>query len=122
MKTVLLVDDSTTMLMSVKAALEIGGWQVEVAHHGKQALARLHQGLKPALIITDIQMPEMDGIEFIRETRKSLRFAPILVLTTESQQPLRDEARRLGASGWLIKPIKGDELLKVVARILRPSG
>jgi two-component system chemotaxis response regulator CheY len=122
MKTVLLVDDSTTMLMSVKAALEIGGWQVEVAHHGKQALARLHQGLKPALIITDIQMPEMDGIEFIRETRKSLRFVPILVLTTESQQPLRDEARRLGASGWLIKPIKGDELLKVVARILRPSG
>lgn len=122
MKTVLLVDDSATMLMSVKAALEIGGWQVEVAHHGKQGLARLHQGLKPALIITDIQMPEMDGIEFIRETRKSLRFVPILVLTTESQQPLRDEARRLGASGWLIKPIKGDELLKVVARILRPSG
>jgi len=122
MKTVLLVDDSTTMLMSVKAALEIGGWLVEVAHHGKQALARLHQGLKPALIITDIQMPEMDGIEFIRQTRKTLRFVPILVLTTESQQQLRDEARRLGASGWLIKPIKGDELLKVVGQILRPSG
>jgi two-component system chemotaxis response regulator CheY len=121
MKTVLLVDDSTTMLMSVKAALEIGGWRVEVAHNGKQALERLHKGLRPDLIITDIQMPEMDGIAFIRQARQSLRFVPILVLTTEGQQPLRDEARRLGASGWLIKPIKGEELLRVVAQVHQPA-
>ncbi len=117
MKTVLLVDDSATMLMSMKAGLEISGYRVAVAHDGEQAMSLLQGGLKPDLIITDIHMPKMDGIEFIRQARKTLRFTPILALTTEGQQARRDQARQLGATGWMLKPVRGGELLKVINQV-----
>jgi two-component system, chemotaxis family, chemotaxis protein CheY len=63
----------------------------------------------------------MDGIEFIRNVRKVLRFTPILALTTESQQAKRDEAKKLGASGWLVKPVGGAELVKVIKQVLPGS-
>ena len=88
MKTVLLVDDSTTMLMSMKAGLEISGFQVEVAGDGEQAMQKLDTGLKPDLIITDIHMPRMDGIEFIRQARRKLRFTPILALTADGRSAI----------------------------------
>lgn len=97
MKTVLLVDDSATMLMSMRAGLEISGYRVTTAQDGVEAMALLQGGLKPDLIITDIHMPKMDGIEFIRQARKALRFTPILALTTEGQQAKRDQARQFGA-------------------------
>ncbi len=118
MKSVFLVDDSTTMLMSLKSTLEIGGFKVDTAGDGEQAMAKLKAGLKPDLIITDINMPRLDGIGLIREARKMLRFTPILALTTESQQVKRDEAKRLGATGWLVKPVSGTDLLKVVKQVL----
>jgi two-component system chemotaxis response regulator CheY len=118
MKTVLLVDDSATMLMSVKSALEIGGFKVETACDGEAAMAKINKGLKPDLVITDINMPKMDGIELIRQARKVLRFTPILTLTTESQQAKRDEAKRLGASGWLVKPIGAADLMKVIKQLV----
>lgn len=117
MKTVLLVDDSATMLMSMKAGLEISGYRVAVAHDGEQAMCLLQDGLKPDLIITDIHMPKMDGIEFIRQARKALRFTPILALTTDGQQARRDQARQLGATGWMLKPVRGGELLKVISQV-----
>ncbi|OYU92472.1 MAG: two-component system sensor histidine kinase/response regulator, partial [Burkholderiales bacterium PBB5] len=85
MKRVFLVDDSATMLMSLKGTLEISGYKVDTATDGEAALNKLKAGLKPDLIITDINMPRMDGIGLIREARKLLRFTPILALTTESQ-------------------------------------
>jgi two-component system, chemotaxis family, chemotaxis protein CheY len=97
MKSVLLVDDSATMVMSLKGTLEISGFKVETAGDGEAALNKLKKGLKPDLIITDINMPKMDGISLIREARKLLRFTPILALTTESQQAKRDEAKKIGA-------------------------
>ncbi|TBO31560.1 response regulator [Aquabacterium lacunae] len=118
MKSVFLVDDSTTMLMSLKSTLEIGGFKVDTAGDGEQAMAKLKAGLKPDLIITDINMPKMDGLTLISEARKVLRFTPILALTTESQQVKRDEAKRLGATGWLVKPVSGTDLLKVVKQVL----
>jgi two-component system chemotaxis response regulator CheY len=118
MKTILVVDDSTTMVMSLKSSLEISGFKVETAADGQQALDKLKGGVKPDLIITDINMPRMDGLEFIRNTRKVLRFTPILALTTESQQAKRDEAKRLGASGWLVKPVGSAELVKVIKQVL----
>ncbi|MFM2346538.1 MAG: hypothetical protein RL654_1291 [Pseudomonadota bacterium] len=118
MKSVLLVDDSATMLMSLKGSLEISGFRVETAPDGAAALRRLHSGLRPDLIITDINMPHMDGLSLIRETRKLLRFTPILALTTESQRDKRDEAKRHGATGWLVKPVGGSDLLKVVNQVL----
>jgi two-component system chemotaxis response regulator CheY len=118
MKTILVVDDSATMVMSLKSSLELSGFKVETAADGQQGLDKLKAGVKPDLIITDINMPRMDGLEFIRNTRKLLRFTPILALTTESQQAKRDEAKKLGASGWLVKPIGGADLVKVIKQVL----
>jgi len=119
-KTILIVDDSATMLMSLKSSLSLGGFQVESASNGQEALDKLKGGLKPALILTDINMPVMGGLELIGNVRAlpGCRFFPILTLTTESQTAKRDEGRRLGATGWLVKPISGGDLLKVVKQLL----
>jgi two-component system chemotaxis response regulator CheY len=119
-KTILIVDDSATMLMSLKSSLSLGGFQVESASNGQEALDKLKGGLKPALILTDINMPVMGGLEMIGKVRAlpGCRFFPILTLTTESQTAKRDEGRRLGATGWLVKPISGGDLLKVVKQLL----
>jgi two-component system, chemotaxis family, chemotaxis protein CheY len=118
MKTIFIVDDSATMLSSVKGILVNSGFKVETACDGEQALSKLKAGVKPDLIITDINMPKMDGITLIKEARKLLRFTPIVALTTESQQAKRDEAKRSGASGWLVKPIGGTELVGVIKQLL----
>jgi two-component system chemotaxis response regulator CheY len=118
MKTVFVVDDSATMLMSLKSSLQISGFAVETASDGQQAMGKLKSGYKPDLIITDINMPNMDGLELIRNARQLLRFTPILALTTESQQVKRDEAKKLGATGWLVKPVGGADLLKVIKQVL----
>ncbi len=118
--TILIVDDSVTMLMSVKSTLVINGFQVETAADGLLALGKLKGGLKPALIITDINMPNMGGLELIKQVRAlpGFRFTPILTLTTESESTKRDEGRRLGATGWLVKPVAGNDLIKVIKQVL----
>lgn len=118
MKTVFVVDDSATMLKSLQSSLEISGFKVETAADGQQAMTKLQSGLKPDLIITDINMPRMDGIEFIRQARQKLRFTPILALTTEGQQAKRDEARKHGATGWMLKPVGGMELIKLIQQVV----
>jgi two-component system chemotaxis response regulator CheY len=119
-KLILVVDDSATMRLSLKTQLELQDFRVATAADGVQALEYLAGGTRPDLIITDVHMPNMDGLELIRRVRQAagLRFVPILVLTTESQQTLRDEARRIGATGWLVKPVPGDELLRVVRHVV----
>ncbi|SEP79335.1 two-component system, chemotaxis family, response regulator CheY [Ectothiorhodospira magna] len=119
-KTILVVDDSVTMVMSLKTSLQIAGFTVETANDGQQALDKLKGGVKPDLIITDINMPRMGGMEFIRHARAlpGMRFTPILALTTESQQAKRDEAKKLGATGWLLKPVGGADLVKVIKQVL----
>jgi two-component system, chemotaxis family, chemotaxis protein CheY len=120
MTTVLLVDDSATMLMSLKAILSKAGYAVETAGHGKEALDKLGKGVKPQLIISDVNMPQMDGITFAREARKvpGMRFVPILMLTTESEQTKRAEAKSAGATGWLVKPVAPAQLLGVIKQVL----
>lgn len=120
-KTVFVIDDSATMRMSVKQTLEMSGFVVTTANDGLEAFNRVKGGFKPDLIITDINMPNMDGITFIKNARTVLRFTPILVLTTESQTAKRDEAKKLGATGWLVKPISGPDLLKVLKQVLPGS-
>ncbi|WP_028842511.1 response regulator [Thermodesulfovibrio yellowstonii] len=117
-KTVLIVDDSATMLLSLKTNLEIHGFKVEQASNGKQAIDKVKSGLKPDLIITDINMPEMDGLDFIKNVRPILRFTPILILTTESEQTKREQAKKLGATGWLVKPVAGQDLISVIKKVL----
>src|SRR5680860_202275 len=122
-KTIFVVDDSATMLMSVKATLEMNGFKVETASDGVQALNKLKTGIKPDLIITDINMPNMGGMELIKNVRAlpAFRFTPILTLTTESQAAKRDEGRKLGATGWLVKPVGGADLLEVIKQVLPGS-
>ncbi len=119
-KTILIVDDSATMLMSVKSNLEMHGFKVETAGDGVQALNKLKTGTKPDLIITDVNMPNMGGLELIQNIRTlaGFRFTPILTLTTESQAVKRDEAKKLGATGWLVKPVDGAELIKIIKQVL----
>ncbi|HEX4856777.1 MAG TPA: response regulator [Limnobacter sp.] len=119
-KRIMVVDDSATMLMSVKANLEMSGFSVETALDGVQALAKLKSGPKMDLMITDINMPNMNGIELISQARAlpTGRFMPILALTTESQQHKRDEAKKLGATGWLVKPVSGPDLIKIIKQVL----
>jgi two-component system chemotaxis response regulator CheY len=119
-KTIFIVDDSATMLMSVKSTLEMNDFAVQTASDGVQALSKLKGGLKIDLIITDINMPNMGGLELIKNVRAlpGFRFTPILTLTTESQAAMRSEAKQLGATGWLVKPIAGPDLIKVIKQVL----
>jgi two-component system chemotaxis response regulator CheY len=119
-KTIMIVDDSSTMLLSLRNSLEIAGFKVLEANDGSVALRTLKGGARPDLIITDINMPHMGGIEFIGKARalSGFRFIPILALTTESQQGKRDEAKKLGATGWLLKPVSGADLNKIIKQVL----
>ena len=121
--TIFIVDDSATILMSMEAILNKAGYTVAKAASGEEAVTKLQGGLKPNLIITDIHMPGISGLDLIRKARAmpGLQFTPILVVTTESQQAKRDEARAAKATGWLVKPVQPDELLKVIKQIL-PNG
>jgi two-component system chemotaxis response regulator CheY len=122
-KTIMIVDDSATMLMSLRSTLEMNGFAVESASDGQAAADRLSAGVRPDLIITDINMPRMGGLELIRHVRglPGFRFTPILTLTTESQSAIRDEGRRLGATGWLVKPVAGPALVGVIKQVLPGS-
>lgn len=119
-KTILIVDDSATMVMSVKSTLEMNGFKVESACDGEAALVKIKAGLKPDLIITDINMPRMGGLELIKNVKAlpGFRFTPILTLTTESRSEKRDEGKKLGATGWLVKPVAGPDLIKVIKQVL----
>jgi two-component system, chemotaxis family, chemotaxis protein CheY len=117
---ILVVDDSVTMVMSLKATLTMNGLEVETASNGKAALDRLAAGLKPNLILTDINMPVMGGLELIGKIRAmpALKFTPILTLTTESDATKRDAGKRAGATGWIVKPVSGNDLIRVIRKVL----
>ena len=122
--TILVVDDSMVLRASVKFTLSTAGLDVEEAKDGKdglQVLSRLSsEGRRPAMIISDINMPIMDGITFIKEVKKTdARHVPILVLTTESQPHMKEEGKKAGAAGWLVKPFKDEQLMAAVKKFVR---
>jgi two-component system chemotaxis response regulator CheY len=108
------------MVMSLKTTLTMNGFLVETANNGQAALDKLKSGLKPNLILTDVNMPVMGGLELIGKVRAlpGFRFIPILTLTTESEASKRDEGKRQGATGWLVKPVSGEDLIKVIKKVL----
>jgi two-component system chemotaxis response regulator CheY len=118
--TILILDDSAAMVMTLAQILSKAGYEVVTGSNGKEGICELTNGLKPVVILTDLNMPEMDGIEFIKEARKSAaaKFTPIIVLSGESDGRKRDEARAAGASGWLTKPPQPNQLLYVVKQLL----
>jgi two-component system chemotaxis response regulator CheY len=116
--TILVVDDSPTQVFGISSLLHDLGHRVETAVNGREALDRLEAGLKPSLILTDINMPVMDGITFIRKARERMatRFTPILVLTSETDKEA--EGRAAGASGWLNKPLQREAVAAALGRLL----
>ncbi|THF63066.1 response regulator [Pseudothauera nasutitermitis] len=121
MKTIFLVDDSATILLSISGILTKAGYGVEKANNALEALKKFQAGVKVDLLITDLNMPGMNGIDFIKEVRKlpAYRFLPILFLTTESQQTKKAEAKAAGASGWIVKPATADQLLSTIKLVMR---
>jgi two-component system, chemotaxis family, chemotaxis protein CheY len=121
MKTIFLVDDSRTVLLAMSKMLTNAGYETENATCADEGLIKLNGSLRPNLLITDLEMPGMSGIEFIKEVRKlpKHRFLPILFHTTESQQHRRDEAKAAGASGWLVKPVEVEQLLHTIKLVIK---
>ena len=117
-KKVLAVDDSKTMRDMVSFTLRGAGYDVVEANDGEDALSKLG-GSSVNLVITDINMPRLDGIGLIKKLRAdpSYKSTPILVLTTESEGSKKDEGRQAGATGWIVKPFDPDQLLKVVQKV-----
>lgn len=116
---ILAIDDSPTMRGLVAAALEPNGFEIHLAEDGIDGLERLPQA-DPHLVITDINMPRLDGFGVIEGVRASKSHAsvPVLVLTTESGADLKDRARRAGATGWIVKPFDDARLMDTINRVL----
>ncbi len=116
----LIVDDSRTMRQMVAFTLTNAGFTVIEAEDGKDAVNKVSAGTKLDIIVTDLNMPEMDGITLIKELRRltAYKFTPILMLTTESAMDKKKEGKEAGATGWIVKPFNPDTLLKTIAKVL----
>jgi two-component system chemotaxis response regulator CheY len=120
MKQILTVDDSSSIRQMVSFTLTKAGYQVTEAIDGRDGLTKAGQQ-KFDLIITDLNMPNMDGIQMIAALRKlpGYGFTPILMLTTESQSEKKDAGRKAGATGWIVKPFKADQLIAVLQKLVK---
>lgn len=118
-KKIMAVDDSPSIRQMLSFTLKQAGYEVVEAVDGKDALAKFATE-NIQMLITDLNMPNMDGITLIREIRKNSanRFMPIIMLTTESQETKRQEGKSAGASAWIVKPFKPEQLLGVVRMVL----
>lgn len=119
-KCVLVVDDSETVRQVLQLTLSNAGYDVIEAEDGDDALNKLSSAAVVDMLITDLNMPNMDGLELIKKIRedKKHRFTPIVMLTTESSEEKKRAGREAGASGWIVKPFKPEQLLKVVKMVL----
>jgi two-component system chemotaxis response regulator CheY len=118
-RTALIVDDSVTIRQMVAYTLKQAGFAVVEAVDGQDGLERLESG-RVDLIVTDLNMPRMDGIGFIRgvRARAASKYTPVLMLTTESQESKRQEGQAAGATAWIVKPFNPDRLLQVIGKVL----
>lgn len=120
MKRIMTVDDSPSLRQMVALTLETAGYEVVEACDGHDAVAKLG-GREYHLFVTDLNMPGMDGIELTRKLRSmpEYRFVPIVLLTTESHQEKKMEGKAAGATGWIVKPFKPEDLLATVKKVMR---
>ncbi len=119
MASIMAVDDTASMRQMISFTLNSAGHNVMEASDGDEAL-KIAQENKFDLIITDINMPNMDGITLVEKLRElaDYKFAPILMLTTESQESKREQGKKAGATGWIVKPFNPDQLLSVIENVL----
>ena len=120
-KTILVVDDSASLRQVVGIALKGAGYDVIEACDGKDALAKLN-GQKIPLIISDVNMPNMDGITFVTEAKKlpAYKFTPIIMLTTESGENKKSAGQAAGAKAWVVKPFQPPQMLAAVSKLIMP--
>ncbi len=120
MKRIMTIDDSPSLRQMVALTLESAGYEVIEAADGRDALAKL-AGREFNLFLTDLNMPGMDGIELTKKLRSipAYKFVPIVLLTTESQQEKKMQGKAAGATGWIVKPFKPEDLLATVKRVMR---
>ncbi|WP_024654838.1 response regulator [Borrelia hispanica] len=121
-KRILVIDDNRAIRQSVAYILEQNGFVVAEAQDGLEGVSKFKEAVGQSdkdfdLVITDINMPNLDGIGVIKEIRELGSFVPILVLTTESEQSKVDEGRKAGATGWLVKPFNPDTLMHTISKI-----
>ena len=120
-KTIMIVDDSASLRQVVSIALRGAGYDVIEACDGKDALAKL-TGQKIHLIISDVNMPNMDGITLVKNVKQlpNYKFTPIIMLTTESQESKKAEGQAAGAKAWVVKPFQPAQMLAAVAKLVLP--
>jgi two-component system chemotaxis response regulator CheY len=119
-KTILTVDDSASLRQLLRVVLQGAGYEVLEAVDGVDGLSKL-KGQELGLILTDVNMPKMDGLEFTRQARAlpQYKFTPIVLLTTESSAEKKQEGKAAGATAWIIKPFDPEQLLGVVKKVIR---
>jgi two-component system chemotaxis response regulator CheY len=118
-KTVLIVDDSSSLRSLVKMALIRAGYTVIEGADGKEGLNQLDKAGKVHLIVSDVNMPNMDGITFVKHIKQhpKHKFIPVIMLTTEDENAKMQQAKAAGARAWLVKPFNPPELLDAVSRL-----
>lgn len=119
-KTILTVDDSASVRQMVTFTLKGAGYSVVEAVDGEDGLTKLNSN-DIGMVITDLNMPKLDGIGFIKKIRANpkTKFIPVIMLTTESQAEKKQDGKAAGATGWIVKPFKPEQLLDVVKKVLR---
>jgi two-component system, chemotaxis family, chemotaxis protein CheY len=119
MKTIMTVDDSASVRIMVKFTLSELGFEIVEAIDGNDALKKLEE-IQIDMLITDVNMPGLDGISLIRKLREnpSYRFIPIIVLTTEYHSDKKQEGKAAGATGWIVKPFRPDQLAAVIKKVM----
>lgn len=120
-KTILIVDDSASIRKVIGIALKKAGYVVLEAGHGKEGLQKLN-GQRVHMIISDVNMPVMDGIRFLKEVkaRPEYKFTPMIMLTTESASRMKEEGKAVGAKAWIVKPFQPEQLLSAVSKLMLP--
>ena len=120
-KTIMIVDDSASLRQVVSIAHKGAGYETIEACDGKDALGKLN-GEKIHLIISDVNMPNMDGITFLKEMKKlpNYKFTPVIMLTTESQEAKKSEGQAAGAKAWVVKPFQPQTMLAAVSKLIMP--
>ncbi|MEO7335857.1 MAG: response regulator [Caldimonas sp.] len=123
-KTILIVDDSASLRAVVSIALTGAGYAIIEAQHGQDALDKLDQlaGRKVDLIVSDVNMPVMGGIEFVTKVKQNpvFKFTPVIMLTTEGQDAAKEKGRAAGAKAWMMKPFNPAQMLNAVSKLVQP--
>jgi len=116
---VMIVDDSLMVRQLVNRALTGAGFSVVEAQDGVDAVTKLAESPATALVVLDVNMPNMGGMEFLENIRAKNEYAslPVVMLTTEGQPQLMRRAKALGAKGWIVKPFKPDQLVAAVHKL-----